>query len=303
MTLSLHTRTGPHTRVWSLSSTLLLPTGGCPCSDISSHPEFHPPPNSGTSNLRLCASSDQDQVLGGCGFGKGVDGAGCYLGAGPGSASVDEGPSEGAPVGGERAGGRRGPSQGGQTASGGADSAGPAQAPAGGECERDAGRAPSPPSSGQRPTVRGVWESRKGRGVGLSRRSLEKGRCGDHSQPLAAGRRALGWSSVSMGWPTTPGRRCRCGWPSLRCGDAPLAGAPGARLRGGSPPASAHRPSPPWLHRLSPSAALSHVSPSPLTSFCRLSQSRPLVLSSLRPLCGLRGSFCVSLWSFSHLDL
>ncbi|KAM7230469.1 hypothetical protein CapIbe_017959 [Capra ibex] len=54
----------------------------------------------------------------------------CYLGAGPGSASVDEGPGEGALVGGERAGGRRGASQGARTGSGGADSAGPARAPA-----------------------------------------------------------------------------------------------------------------------------------------------------------------------------
>ena len=161
------------------------------------------------------------------------------------------------------------PARAGGPASGRADSAGPARAPAGGECERDAGRARFPPSSGPRPTVRGVWESRKGRGVCLSRRSLEKGRCGNHSQPLAAERRALGWSSVSAGWPATPGRRCRCGWPSLRCGDAPLVGAPGARLRGGSPPASARRPlgstvclhQPPSLllrlHHLSPLSVVS----------------------------------------------
>lgn len=74
------------------------------------------------------------------------------------------------------------------------------------------------------------------------------------------------------------------------CGEAALRRLPAAR-----------RPPPPWLHRPSPSAALSPpVSPSSLTSFCRLSES--LVLSSVRPLCGPRGSFCTSFRSFWHLS-
>lgn len=136
----------------------------------------------------------------------------------------------------------------------------------------------------------------------MSRRSLEKGTVWGPQPAPGCRTPGFGLEQRLCGLAATPGRRCRCGWPSLRCGDAPLAGVPGARLRGGSPPVSARCPQPPWLHRLSPSAALSPESPSSLTSFCRLSESRPPVLSSLRPLCGPRVSFCVSLRSFSHLS-
>ena len=78
--LSRRTRTGPHT----------------PCAPCPLHSSFQlervlalihlvalnsAPLNSGTSNLRLRASSDQDQVLGRCGFGKGGDGAGVLPGS------------------------------------------------------------------------------------------------------------------------------------------------------------------------------------------------------------------------------
>ena len=260
------------------------------------------PSNSGTSNLRLCASSDQDQVLGGCGFGKGGDGAGCYLGAGPGCASVDEGPGEGAPVGGERAGGRRGPSQGGRTG------------------ER--------PSRQCRPRAstrwRWVWARRGARPLPTLVRPTPHGsRClGEQEGARSVFESALpGEGEV---WEPQPALGCRtpgfgleqrlCGlarhtWPPLQVWVAepslrgcPTGRGPWCQAAGRQP--SGVCPPPPWLHRLSPSAALSPpASPSPLTSFCRLSESRPLVLSSLRPLCGPRGSFCVSLWFFSHLDL
>ncbi|XP_017921537.1 PREDICTED: uncharacterized protein C11orf96 isoform X2 [Capra hircus] len=127
--LSRRTRTGPHT----------------PCAPCPLHSSFQlervlalihlvalnsAPLNSGTSNLRLRASSDQDQVLGRCGFGKGGDGAGVLPGSWTWERECGRGAGRGSACG-RRARGRKAGSQPGR-----ADwqrrrsSAGPARAPA-----------------------------------------------------------------------------------------------------------------------------------------------------------------------------